>query len=202
MSTWYTSDLHLGHDRIIELCDRPFTNVDEMNGEIIRRWNEVVDPTDTVFVLGDVCMGRIAYTLPLVRTLNGNKKLVPGNHDRCFHGYYSNKSLEYQRSKLKETTELYLEFGFETVYPNQLTYKNGLNLCHFPVSGDSQDEDRFVEYRPKVYDDDWLIHGHVHNAWKVNGHQINVGVDVWNFYPVHEKTIKNIIDAETRAAVV
>lgn len=35
-----TSDTHFSHARIIELADRPFTSVDEMDTELIRRWND------------------------------------------------------------------------------------------------------------------------------------------------------------------
>lgn len=31
--------------------------------------------------------------------------------------------------------------------------------------------------------------GHVHEKWKVRDKMINVGVDQWNFYPVHAKQI-------------
>jgi calcineurin-like phosphoesterase family protein len=40
-----------------------------------------------------------------------------------------------------------------------------------------------------------LIHGHVHNSWKVNGRQINVGVDVWDFTPVSEADLSLLVMA-------
>ena len=58
-SLWRTRDAstppdwHLGHDRIRELCDRPFTSVEEMN-ETILRVNAVVTSRDTLVILGDV----------------------------------------------------------------------------------------------------------------------------------------------------
>lgn len=33
---WYTSDLHLFHNEIIQLCNRPFKDVSEMNGKILK----------------------------------------------------------------------------------------------------------------------------------------------------------------------
>src|SRR4051812_8195892 len=83
MTLYFTSDLHFGHQRIIELCNRPFGSVEEMNQTIIDRWNDTVKNDDTVFVLGDVAMGKISDSLPLVKKLKGNKHLVSGNHDRC-----------------------------------------------------------------------------------------------------------------------
>jgi calcineurin-like phosphoesterase family protein len=41
----------------------------------------------------------------------------------------------------------------------------------------------------------WLVHGHVHGAWRQNGRQINVGVDQWDFKLVsHEKILEMIKD--------
>ena len=82
MSTWFTSDLHFGHVNIIQYSGRPFTDVDQMNTSLIDRWNALVQPGDDVWVLGDVAMGHIADTLPLVGRLAGYKRLLAGNHDR------------------------------------------------------------------------------------------------------------------------
>ena len=86
MSTWFTSDLHFGHVNIIQYSGRPFTDVDQMNTSLIDRWNALVQPGDDVWVLGDVAMGHIADTLPLVGRLAGYKRLLAGNHDRCWDG--------------------------------------------------------------------------------------------------------------------
>lgn len=77
---WFTSDLHLGHARIIELCKRPFSSVEEMNETIIARWNERIAPTDSVYCLGDFAFGKALARDALAR-LNGTKFLIQGNHD-------------------------------------------------------------------------------------------------------------------------
>jgi len=51
---WFTSDTHFGHDRDFVWGVRGFKNVDEMNKEIIKRWNSVVAKDDIVYHLGDV----------------------------------------------------------------------------------------------------------------------------------------------------
>ena len=38
----------LGHKNIIEYCNRPFANIEDMNKQLIERWNETVDWDDTV----------------------------------------------------------------------------------------------------------------------------------------------------------
>jgi calcineurin-like phosphoesterase family protein len=87
MTRFFTADLHLGHRNIIEYCSRPFPDVDEMNAALVDRWNETVGDEDEVIVLGDVAMGRISETLPLVGRLRGRKVLLAGNHDRCWQGH-------------------------------------------------------------------------------------------------------------------
>lgn len=174
MEIWFTADLHLGHKNIIELCNRPFADVDEMNTALIERWNHVVAPKDRVYVLGDVAMGKIADTLPLAALLNGQKMLVPGNHDRCWQG---NKKIR------PHDIAVYEQAGF-TILDGQVAYGQWL-LCHFPTTGDSHLVDRYAEHRPSLSGRQAIIHGHVHNTWKVNGRQVNVGVDVWDFQPVH-----------------
>jgi calcineurin-like phosphoesterase family protein len=206
--TWYTADLHLGHERIIELCGRPFSSVAEMNEAIVTRWNERVEPGDTVWVLGDVALGSIEESLALVSRLHGHKILVAGNHDRCFAGYGTPK----QRFGW---VERYRAAGFADVVTGVAIAGRGLPirhalrrefggpvvahtiLSHFPRTGESrQIADRYQEYRPpssKRADDEWLLHGHVHNRWTVDKRQINVGVDVWDFAPVPAETICSIV---------
>ena len=36
---YLTSDLHLSHKNIIKYDNRPYNNVDEMNEDIVKRWN-------------------------------------------------------------------------------------------------------------------------------------------------------------------
>ena len=54
---WFTSDTHFRHANIIKFSGRPFANVEEMNEELIRRWNEAVPDNGIVFHLGDFCCG-------------------------------------------------------------------------------------------------------------------------------------------------
>ena len=78
MTIWFTSDHHLGHKRIIELANRPFSSVEEMDEEMIRRWNARVARGDIVYHLGDFAF---ADHDPYLGRLKGQKFLAPGNHD-------------------------------------------------------------------------------------------------------------------------
>ena len=50
----FTGDLHFGHENVLAFDNRPFATVDEMDAELIRRWNNKVGKGDWVYVLGDL----------------------------------------------------------------------------------------------------------------------------------------------------
>ena len=51
---FFTSDLHLGHENCIRLCNRPFSSIEEMDEILIENWNHKVTGKDTVYILGDL----------------------------------------------------------------------------------------------------------------------------------------------------
>jgi len=187
-AVWFTADLHFGHANIIRYSDRPFSDPGEMNHALIERWNEVVDQDDTVWVLGDVALGQIASTLPLVGALHGHKLLLAGNHDRCWVGH---------GQRAAGWTERYREAGFAEIHQGQLELEvagTTVDVSHFPYRGDSQDLDRHVDRRP-VDRGRWLVHGHVHEQWRQRGRMINVGTDAWRYRPVAAEEVAALIDA-------
>ena len=134
-NTFFASDHHLGHAKIIEFIHwdgtlvRPgFSCVDEMNEHIIERHNAVVGPKDTCWFLGDVSINR--RYLALISRFNGRKRLILGNHD-----IFKNKD--------------YLNAGFEDLH----AFKKfeGFVATHIPVHRES--------LRPS-----WRknVHGHLH----------------------------------------
>ena len=48
---YFTADTHFFHSNIINLCDRPFKNVDEMNKVLIRNWNSYITELDEIYIL-------------------------------------------------------------------------------------------------------------------------------------------------------
>jgi calcineurin-like phosphoesterase family protein len=79
---WITSDQHWGHVGIMTLSTwRRFEDVNHMNEHMITAWNERVAQGDTVYHLGDIFWHHDAAEAILPR-LNGNIKLIRGNHDR------------------------------------------------------------------------------------------------------------------------
>lgn len=86
MKTYITSDLHWGHKNIMRFCPvsraRFRNDLDYMNQAMVQEWNDLIDPQDTVYILGDVAFLPAAKATEYMRRLNGRKILVQGNHDR------------------------------------------------------------------------------------------------------------------------
>ena len=77
---WLSSDLHFGHDREFIWKERGFSSIDEMNETIISNFNNIIEPHDTLILLGDCVMGPLENINWLER-LNSNIIIVRGNHD-------------------------------------------------------------------------------------------------------------------------
>lgn len=122
---FFIGDLHLfcksqTNEGSVNYDGRPFDTVEEMNGEILRRWNARVNNGDTVYILGDVSMrGRSDALVALVSQLKGKKILIKGNHDDVSDYRYT-KLFE----RIVDYEELSVGFGGRN-------YK--LVCSHFPI---------------------------------------------------------------------
>jgi calcineurin-like phosphoesterase family protein len=169
MTNFYTSDTHFYHDKIRLYCSRPFTNVGEMNSQIIKNWNYIVTSKDTVYVLGDVAMvGKSNQDKlgSIINKLNGKKILIMGNHDEM-------------------NPAQYIKTGFNQVVFPYLEVKPGWYCYHDPALYNAIDTEVSVH-----------LVGHVHNLFHVlpDKRMINVGMDVWGYHPVEEEQIEQIIE--------
>lgn len=117
MKIYVIADTHFGNDdSIIRYENRPFRNSDEMKGKIISAWNQIVNPEDTVYHLGDFSSGlSLEETKSIMQQLNGRKILIMGNHDRHL------------------TLRQWLEAGFDEVYPMPVIYDGFYMLSHEPL---------------------------------------------------------------------
>lgn len=190
---WLMSDPHFFHKNVIGMCNRPFKNVEEMNNALIENINRRVRKKDHLLIAGDFSFAGMEATKDIVSKINGYKIFVKGNHDR-------------KANRL-------LELGFDDVIENDFIRigNHRVLVSHFPyhpISTYEKNEKEEVKcdfsfendrryLHKRILDDGktWLIHGHCHNAWKQKGRQINIGVDVWNYAPVHHEKILELINA-------
>jgi calcineurin-like phosphoesterase family protein len=200
MTTYFTSDTHFGHQRIIELSNRPFNSVDEMNEAMIDNWNNVVSDDDVVYHLGDVALGPWVEWDSILTRLNGYKVLIVGNHDRVFKG---------MATKQQEKFASEYDKWFDEFYDNDYIYLGDndepFNLSHFPYDGDSQGDERYREHR-LTDNGRVLIHGHTHMNQVISYSdkgtmQVHVGVDAHDFNLVSEEQIINYVEVARNAEV-
>lgn len=196
MTTFFTSDTHFSHKNIIHLGKgRPFTDIHHHNEMLIRNWNSTVMPDDIVIHLGDVALGPWPEGLDCVKRLNGFKILVPGNHD---------KISTHEKPARREKFRADYENAFDDIWPEVVSLDHTLDTpaqaSHYPVQEVFYDNrpDRYMDLRPKD-DGRIIIHGHTHTDHKISRTkrgtlQIHVGVDSWDYTPVSEHQIAELIE--------
>lgn len=168
---WFTSDLHFNHNREFIWKARGFNSVEEMNEEIIRRFNEKVKPYDDVYILGDIALGggseeTLAKNKALIERLNGHLFIMIGNHDtdrrvmmykNCFNVV---GTIKYADIIHYRNYHFYLSH-FPTMTAN--LEKESLKQCTLNLYGHTHQKDNFYLDMPYLY---------------------HVGVDSHNCYPV------------------
>ena len=161
---YFTSDLHFYHEKIIKHANRPFYNAEEMNRALLRNWNKKITPADEVYILGDLTMKGPEHAAVILRTLNGRKHLIRGNHDRFAENPQFDRSLF-----------LSIQDYREIVYQNTCFI-----LFHYPIT-------EWNGIRKGAI----ALHGHQHNPETYNTENrrnglllYDVGVDANHMTPV------------------
>ncbi|MDP3640091.1 MAG: hypothetical protein Q8R53_02715, partial [Nanoarchaeota archaeon] len=82
MAKYFTADWHLNERRIgdCNLYFRPFKTVEEQNRTIINNMNDVVQPDDELYIVGDAVIDNEGVDL-LEKINCRNRILIVGNHD-------------------------------------------------------------------------------------------------------------------------
>jgi calcineurin-like phosphoesterase family protein len=154
--------LHLGHANIIQLCSRPFKDVDDMNKKLISNWNARVKKDDYVFHIGDFCYKTGINFKNYVKQLNGNIIFISGNHD-------SNNGV---RTPILDIT---IHHGGENLMlihnPSDINYFGGLVLCGH-VHQNWKFQRRWGFYNLQLDNKDERVDF------------CNVGVDQWRYMPI------------------
>ena len=177
----FYSDPHLGHANIIKYCNRPFASIAEMESELVRRYNEVVGPRDTVLWCGDAFFGDASRSKEILNNMNGRKILVKGNHDK--------------------SPAVMTEIGFDLCL-TECTLRIAGRSCrvsHFPpaypgVQDTEQTwKDKYKSLRPKLAKGEILIHGHTHSTERIRDNCIHVGVDAWDYRPALMSEVEGLV---------
>jgi len=162
MTDFFVSDTHFYHAKIIEFCNRPYATVEEMNEDMIAKWNGVVGNKDRVFHLGDFSWGNFEKTKKVFDRLNGQKHLIIGNHD---------------------DPRIHKKLGWNWIDKMEELRIGGkvYQLCHYPMQ--SWD---------KSYHGARHVHGHCHGTVSPHGWRCDVGVDCWGYAPVSFEQLEKL----------
>lgn len=173
--TWFTADTHFDHEFVARL--RGYDPTERHDRAVVKEWNRIVGPNDTVWHLGDVGMGERERWSHWVWQLNGNIRLVTGNHDRV-NPAINNVDYDLFQSWARMFDSIQ---QFATVkYRGEL-----LLLSHFPYDGEGErgGPDRYEQARLRDLGMP-LVHGHTHSKKKFSLSKegtpmVHVGWDAW-----------------------
>jgi calcineurin-like phosphoesterase family protein len=165
MTTFVISDTHFGHANIIKFEPkfRKFMNLQEMDNYMIKQWNSIVKPEDTVYHIGDVAIGS---PVKYIKQLNGRKILIKGNHDN--------------HVPLQE----FIDAGFEDVCA-MVKLQRKYILTHCPMHSDE------LMYYPGVKNIHGHIHSRLvlTNGNQMDMRYVNVSVEHTKFKPINIDSI-------------
>lgn len=167
MSEFVTADQHFNHKNIIQFCQRPFKDVDEMNEALIINWNAKVRENDTVYCLGDMVWQGDAREI--LDRLNGKIFYVPSKewtHERVVLKYRD----RFEKVESLTTIKVIKKYG---VY---------ITFCHY-----------CLRTWPKSHYNHWHIFAHSHGKLEPIGKSWDGGVDNNNFFPLSFDEIAKIM---------
>ena len=164
MEIFVTSDLHFGHKNIIKYENRPYENIEQMDKDLIKRWNDIVTINDIVYILGDFSWYGGEKTNEVLKQLNGKKVLIIGNHDCNFL-----KDKKFDTTLFEEIT-----------YYKEIKYNKKMYiLFHYPIAEHNEKMNGSIH-----------LYGHIHtmdleleNDLKPLAY--NVGIDRNGYKPVN-----------------
>ena len=139
-----------------------------MDEVLIENWNKVVKPGDKVYHLGDVWMGSAEKAEKTLSRLNGQKRLILGNHDggkdRLLHKFF--RKIDLWRT--------WRDHGL--IFTHLPMHESGLQ---FGESGQGK------EVWPALN-----IHGHIHANPSPKGPYRCVCVEQTNYTPINIEELR------------
>ena len=163
--SFFSSDTHFGHAKIIQHSQRPFSSIQEMDQTLIQNWNARISQQDKIFFLGDFAWKSEDRAVEILNQLHGQKILIAGNHDEPF---------------LTKSKYVRFRSAWELIVPR-------LDL----VVLDDQNKQLIVldHYAMRTWNKShygsWHLHGHSHGKLEeISGKlSFDIGVDTHNFFP-------------------
>ena len=162
---YFSSDLHLNHNKPFIYEPRGFQSVHDMNAAIINNFQKIVSYDDDLYLLGDIFLGPLEEGMRLFRQLPGKIHLVYGNHDT-----------DTRLDALADERNVYLRGYAELIHYKKYHFY----LSHFPTCTTN-----FDDYIKPLKQRTLCLAGHTHSKelFEPCG-SYNVSVDAHNCFPV------------------
>lgn len=169
MTNYYTADLHLNHERLIQNSFRSsFDSIEQLNDTILSNINDTVRTSDSLYILGDLTLSskrNDAFLIEWLSKINCfNIFVVQGNHD-------NQSLLQY----LKDNKIISNYYPWKVVHDRAFNIDINVMCHHYPV----------LDYHCPA-SASICLHGHSHGQC-AGAHPpdlFDVGVDSNNFKPV------------------
>lgn len=180
----FCSDLHIEHENIIKLCQRPFKNGVEMDDFIYKMLEDEITKCDLMVILGDLALKNPLNKKRKIEKMFGNKVLfLIGNHDvkgadaeKWGNNTFSVCAFSLPKEVIKNfliKDDLFNLLNWDIV-PSEVNF----GLSHWPI---------------KKMPPGWVnIHGHIHNKDQEAG-RLNCSIEFINYKP---KELKDLIKIE------
>jgi len=219
-NTWIISDNHFGHERCHHIFEPMRYETAMRHGYndfedlMVDRWNAKINPSDSVLIVGDLCINKKdrEKTLENIKkcgsVLNGEKYILFGNHDLFENTliYVDNGIIPLYNLIIDGTEIRVSEKRYSTKFPFIIFRYNSENILisHLPAYPiTSNYKDVYLEEKKyllnvvcKDFKIDRNIHGHTHNHCFDNDFFINISIDALdNYYP---KRIKDVLIKKTK----
>ena len=165
---YITSDTWFGRPQILQIANRKFNDVDEMNAALIKNWNKVVKKNDIVFHLGNFAWDP-QTARKVLKKLNGQIYFMIGSADEAF-------------------LDVAHEFDHVTILEDQILELPQFDsiICHYPLEVWNGKDSGTIHF-----------HGHTvfsHKTDLSKSHRVNACTDFWNYTPVNYLTIKDFLN--------
>ena len=160
----FTSDEHYGHSNIIKFCNRPFSNVNEMDDILIKNHNKIANENTITVHIGDFSFHNVKIIIDIINQLEGKHLFISGCHDKILENQW-NKIISECQQKLYTTRipEPILNIKVDNI---------SITCCHYAM-----------RRWPASHYDTWHLFGHTHCRLESYGKCFDIGVDCNNYKP-------------------
>lgn len=155
------SDIHLRHRKILDFCDRPWNDVDEMSESLMDIMVSQSRDNDVLIFCGDLLFQFGTYfdwMVKRMKDVRGEKMWILGNHDPVM----DKNGLTFREKVMPLVEQFdYVGSAFQRIFSGKNVF-----FSHYPLEIPRADSGRLVS-----------IHGHTHGTVENYGGRIDVGVD-------------------------